>query len=169
VRTGASDAPRGVGDASGAGALVATPTAARVERMEALLERVLLAQAPRSVQEPKPHVDVAQQELAKLVRDERVRHDQSEQAWHLASHQASQQASQQAYDERTRAADRAHEAALEANRNMLAALKATAESHARRRKRKKNKKKKAKSKKQKPESEAQQNASSDSSSSSSYS
>jgi len=113
--------------------------------------------------------DVAQQ-WARLFREERARNDHNEQARLLAS----QQASQQAFDERTKAAERAHEVTLkltlETSKNMLEALKATADSHARRgpdRKRKKKKKKKTKSKKQKQGRRAHAHKSSSSSSDSS--
>jgi hypothetical protein len=130
--TGVRGALRGVVADAGAGALA--PQAASTARLEAMLERVLEQAAPRSAQlaERKPQ-DVAQQEWARLFREERT---------------ASQQASQQAFDERTTAADRAHEVtlklALETNKNMLEALKATAASHARRRPDNKRKKKKRK-------------------------
>ena len=129
--TGARGALRGVTD-TGASALATQ--AASAARLEATLERVLERAAPRSAQlaERKPQ-DVAQQEWARLFREERT---------------ASQQASQQAFDERTTAADRAHQVtlklALETNKNMLEALKATAASHARRRPDNKRKKKKRK-------------------------
>ena len=149
-RNGASDAPRGVDTATGAGA--PAPHAAHFERLEAILERMLEQRAPRSVQReehrPHGHIDVAQ-----LFRDERARNERNEEARQLAS----QQASQLAHEERKAAADRAHEVtlklALESSKNMMSALKATAESHARRgrdKKRKKKKTNKKKSKQQKP-------------------
>ena len=75
--TGARGASRGVATDTGAGAL-ATQTASAA-RLEAMLERVLERAAPRSVQLPerKPQ-DVAQQEWARLFREERARNGQNE-------------------------------------------------------------------------------------------
>ena len=169
--TGVRGALRVVTD-TGAGA--PATKAASVAQLEAMLERVLERGAPRSAQlaERKPQ-DVAQQEAqqewARLFREERARNEQ-------ARLLASQQTSQQAFDERTKASERAHEITLkltlETSKNMLEALKATADSHARHgpdRQRKKKKKKKTKSKKQKQErrAHAHKSSSSDSSSESS--
>ena len=65
-RNGASDAPRGVDTATGAGA--PAPHAAHFERLEAILERMLEQRAPRSVQReehrPHGHIDVARRKSA---------------------------------------------------------------------------------------------------------
>ena len=165
-RTGASDAPRRVDTATGAGALA--PRAAQFERLEAILERVLEQRAPPSVQltehNPHGHIDVAQ-----LFRDERARNERNEEAGRLASQL--QQASQLAHEERKAAADRAHEVtlklALESSKNMMKALIATAESHARRGRDNKRKQKKTKKKKRKQQKRSQSSSSSGSSDSSS--
>lgn len=144
-RTGASDAPHRVDTATGAGALA--PHAAQFERLEAILERVLEQRAPPSVQlvehNPHGHIDVTQ-----LFRDERARNERNEEARRLASQL--QQESQLAHEERKAAADRAHEVTLKLalesseNNNLMSALIATAESHARRGRDKKAKRRKQK-------------------------
>ena len=133
------------GHATGAGALA--PHAAQFERLEAILERVLEQRAPPSVQlvehNPHGHIDVTQ-----LFRDERARNERNEEARRLASQL--QQESQLAHEERKAAADRAHEVTLKLalesseNNNLMSALIATAESHARRGRDKKSKRRKQK-------------------------
>ena len=85
-------------------------------------------------------------DVAQLSRDERARNERNEEARRLASQL--QQASQLAHEERKAAADRAHEVtlklALESSKNMMKALIATAESHARRGRDNKRKQKKTK-------------------------